>query len=319
MGYFVGLPLGGGTEKDCQVRFGKNMTFQVETRAPHLPAEWTLQSGIQLTWPHANTDWAYMLEEVQQCFIAIASEIAKRELLLIVTPEPEEVKKQISMTVNMDNVRFLECETNDTWARDHGAITMIDTEGPSLLDFTFNGWGLKFASDKDNQITRWAVETGILKGRYVNRLGFVLEGGSGDDTDSHIDTLVRLCSPDTIAYVQCRDVNDEHYEELHRMEEQLKTFRTLAGEPYKLLALPMADKIEVEGERLPATYANFLIMNDAVLYPTYNQPENDIRAKEVLQEAFSGHEIVGIDCRALIKQHGSLHCVTMQYPIGVIR
>ena len=331
MGYFVGLPLGGGTEKDCQVRFGKNMTFQVETRAPHLPAEWTLQSGIQLTWPHANTDWAYMLEEVQQCFIAVSY----------------------------------------THLRAHGAITMIDTEGPSLLDFTFNGWGLKFASDKDNQITRRAVETGILKGRYVNRLGFVLEGGSiesdgmgtllttsecllspnrngqlnkveieeylrsafhlervlwldygylaGDDTDSHIDTLVRLCSPDTIAYVQCRDVNDEHYEELYRMEEQLKTFRTLAGEPYKLLALPMADKIEVEGERLPATYANFLIMNDAVLYPTYNQPENDIRAKEVLQEAFPGHEIVGIDCRALIKQHGSLHCVTMQYPIGVIR
>ena len=96
-------------------------------------------------------------------------------------------------------------------------------------------------------------------------------------------------------------MNDEHYEELHRMEEQLKTFRTLAGEPYQLLALPMADKIEVEGERLPATYANFLIMNDAVLYPTYNQPENDIRAKEVLQEAFPGHEIVGIDCRALNK------------------
>lgn len=92
--------------KDYQVRFGKNMTFQVETRAPHLPAEWALQSGVQLTWPHANTDWAYMLEEVQQCFIAIASEIAKRELLLIVTPEPEEVRMQISAAVNMDNVRF---------------------------------------------------------------------------------------------------------------------------------------------------------------------------------------------------------------------
>ena len=78
MGYFVGIPLGGAAEKDCQVRFGKNMTFQVETRAPHLPAEWALQSGVQLTWPHADTDWAYMLEEVQQCFIAIASEIAKR-------------------------------------------------------------------------------------------------------------------------------------------------------------------------------------------------------------------------------------------------
>lgn len=337
----------------------------------YLPAEWALQSGVQLTWPHAGTDWAHMLTEVQACFISIAREIARRELLLIVTPEPEEVRKLISATINMQNVRFMECETNDTWARDHGAITLLSAEGPALLDFTFNGWGLKFASDKDNLITRRAVESGFLNGRYVNRLGFVLEGGSiesdgqgtllttsecllspnrngemnrdeieaylrsvfhlqqvlwldygylaGDDTDSHVDTLARLCSPDTIAYVQCTDTEDEHYEALHRMEEQLKTFRTLGGVPYRLLALPMADKIEEEGERLPATYANFLIMNDAVLYPTYRQPENDAHAKEVLQAAFPKHEIVGIDCRALIKQHGSLHCVTMQYPIGVLK
>ena len=336
-----------------------------------LPAEWVPQSGIQLTWPHAGTDWAHMLTEVQACFAAIAREIAQRELLLIVTPEPEEVKKQISATVNMQNVRFMECETNDTWARDHGAITMLDSEGTSFLDFMFNGWGLKFASDKDNLITRQAVESGFLNGRYVNRLGFVLEGGSiesdglgtllttsecllspnrngqmsrdeiedylcsvfhlkqvlwldhgylaGDDTDSHVDTLARLCSPDTIAYVQCTDTQDEHYEALHQMEEQLKTFRTLNGNPYRLLSLPMVDKIEEEGERLPATYANFLIMNDAVLYPTYRQPENDQRAKEVLQEAFPEYEIVGIDCRTLIKQHGSLHCVTMQYPAGVLK
>ena len=336
-----------------------------------LPAEWVPQSGIQLTWPHAGTDWAHMLTEVQACFAAIAREIAQRELLLIVTPEPEEVKKQISATVNMQNVRFMECETNDTWARDHGAITMLDSEGTSFLDFMFNGWGLKFASDKDNLITRQAVESGFLNGRYVNRLGFVLEGGSiesdglgtllttsecllspnrngqmsrdeiedylcsvfhlkqvlwldhgylaGDDTDSHVDTLARLCSPDTIAYVQCTDTQDEHYEALHQMEEQLKTFRTLNGNPYRLLALPMVDKIEEEGERLPATYANFLIMNDAVLYPTYRQPENDQRAKEVLQEAFPEYEIVGIDCRTLIKRHGSLHCVTMQYPAGVLK
>ena len=336
-----------------------------------LPAEWAPQSGIQLTWPHAGTDWAHMLTEVQACFAAIAREIAQWELLLIVTPEPEEVKKQISATVNMQNVRFMECETNDTWARDHGAITMLDSEGTSFLDFMFNGWGLKFASDKDNLITRQAVESGFLNGRYVNRLGFVLEGGSiesdglgtllttsecllspnrngqmsrdeiedylcsvfhlkqvlwldhgylaGDDTDSHVDTLARLCSPDTIAYVQCTDTQDEHYEALHQMEEQLKTFRTLNGNPYRLLALPMVDKIEEEGERLPATYANFLIMNDAVLYPTYRQSENDQRAKEVLQEAFPEYEIVGIDCRTLIKQHGSLHCVTMQYPAGVLK
>lgn len=312
-----------------------------------------------------------MLEEVQQCFINIAQEIAKRELLLIVTPEPEKVKQQITATVNMNNVRFLQCATNDTWARDHGAITMIDTGTPSLLDFAFNGWGLKYASELDNQITRQAVETGALNGQYVNRLDFILEGGSiesdgmgtllttsecllssnrnerlnqveiedylksvfhlqqvlwldhgylaGDDTDSHIDTLARFCSTDTIAYVKCEDKEDEHYGALHAMEEQLKTFRTLAGAPYRLLALPMADKIEEDGERLPATYANFLILNDAILYPTYNQPQNDKKAGEVLQQAFPGRQIVGIDCRALIKQHGSLHCVTMQYPTGVIK
>ena len=160
MGIMVGLPSPSGSEKDLQLNFGKNMTVQVEMRAPHLPAEWHLQSGIQLTWPHAGTDWAYMLKEVQECFVNIAKEIAKRELLLIVTPEPEEVKKQIVATVNMDNVRFLKCETNDTWARDHGAITMIDTGNPSLLDFTFNGWGLKFASELDNLITGQAVKAG---------------------------------------------------------------------------------------------------------------------------------------------------------------
>lgn len=371
MGIIVGLPSRDGSEKDLQLNFGLVAHEQVEMRAPFLPAEWYTQSGIQLTWPHAGTDWATMLPEVQACFIQIAREIAKRELLLIVTPEPEEVKKQIADRVNIQNVRFLKCETNDTWARDHGAITMVDAGRPNLLDFTFNGWGRKFVADLDNKITRQAVAAGMLNGTYTDCLDFVLEGGSiesdgvgtllttsecllssnrnepmnrtdieehlrrvfhlqqvlwldhgylaGDDTDSHIDTLARFCSPSTIAYVQCTDVEDEHYEALHKMEEQLKTFRTLYGEPYRLLALPMADKIEVDGERLPATYANFLIMNEAVLYPTYNQPENDRRAKEVLQQAFPDYEIIGIDCRALIKQHGSLHCVTMQYPAGVIK
>ena len=339
--------------------------------APYLPAEWTCQSGVQLTWPHAGTDWAYMLKEVQECFLRIAREIAAREYLLIVTPVPEEVRQQIAGSVNMDHVRFVQCPTNDTWARDHGAITLLDTSGPLLLDFKFNGWGLKFASDKDNLITRRLVERGALQGNYVNCLGFVLEGGSiesdgcgtllttsecllspnrngqmtrkeiedylqsvfhvqqvlwldygylaGDDTDSHIDTLARFCPNDTIVYVQCTDPHDEHYEVLCRMEEQLRTFRTLSGDPYRLLPLPMADAVVENGERLPATYANFLILNDAVLYPTYNQADNDRRAYEGLRVAFPGYEIVGIDCRPLIRQHGSLHCVTMQYPAGVLK
>ena len=108
---------------------------------PYLPAEWAPQRGVQLTWPHAQTDWSYMLEEVQACFANIAREIARRELLLIVTPEPEQVRQQISGCVNMDNVRFMQCDTNDTWARDHGPITLIDPDGrPLLFDFKFNGW-----------------------------------------------------------------------------------------------------------------------------------------------------------------------------------
>ena len=141
MGILVGYPNIGGTEKDLQLNFGLPISEQVEMRTPHLPAEWFPQSGVQLTWPHAGTDWAYMLEEVQQCFVQIAREIASREKLLIVTPEPDEVLKQIENQVNMDHVVFLQAETNDTWARDHGAITMLDGNAATLLDFKFNGWG----------------------------------------------------------------------------------------------------------------------------------------------------------------------------------
>lgn len=371
MGILVGYPKAGGSEKDLQLTFGLGITEQVEVRQTFFPAEWYPQSGVQLTWPHAGTDWKYMLKEVESCFLEIAAKIAEKECLLIITPDAETVRTQIQAGVNMQNVRFFECDTNDTWARDHAPITLIDTISPLLLDFCFNGWGMKFGAGLDNQITRKSFEGGCFKGRYVNCLDFVLEGGSiesdgmgtllttshcllapnrndkmnkleienhlkslfhvrqvlwldhgylsGDDTDSHIDTLARLCPDDTIVYVRCKDVQDEHYEELRKMEEQLKSFRTLGGKPYRLLALPMADNITVDNERLPATYANFLIINNAVLYPTYNQPGNDSQAASVLAEAFPDREITGIDCRALIKQHGSLHCVTMQFPHGVLK
>ena len=109
------------------------------------------------------------------------------------------------------------------------------------------------------------------------------------------------------------DICDEHYEALKKMEQELQNFRTLDGKPYELLLLPMADAVYENGERLPATYANFLIINGAVLLPTYNSPKDEI-AKQQLQKAFPNRKIVGINCLPLIKQHGSLHCVTMQFP-----
>lgn len=339
------------------------------------PAEWAPQQFVQLTWPHADTDWAYMLDEVQACFKNIAREIAQRQRLLIVAPDVEDVRRQIADEVNMANVRLVELPSNDTWARDHGGITIFETRDtrherrdsiyPVILDFQFNGWGLKFASDKDNLITERLYRGGHLFGELRNCRNFVFEGGSiesdgegtllttsecllspnrnatmlradiekylldtlgarqllwldhgylaGDDTDSHIDTLARLCPNNTILYVKCDDVNDEHYEALHHMETQLKTFRTLAGEPYRLIALPMAHPAFEDDERIPATYANYLVINGAVLVPTYGT-DLDATALAQVGKAFPDREIVGVDCQALIRQHGSLHCVTMQYP-----
>ena len=329
------------------------------------PAEWAPQQFVQLTWPHADTDWAYMLDEVQACFKNIAREIAKRQRLVIVAPDIEDVRCQIADEVYMDNIDFVELPSNDTWARDHGGITIFEDGKPVVLDFQFNGWGLKFAADKDNLITERLHRAGHLFGELRSCRNFVFEGGSiesdgegtlltttecllspnrnatmtrsdieaylldtlgakqllwldhgylaGDDTDSHIDTLARLCPDNTILYVKCEDESDEHYEALRNMEEQLKTFRTLDGKPYRLIALPMAHPAYEEDERIPATYANYLVINGAVLVPTYDTDLDAIALAQV-QKAFPQHEIVGIDCQALIRQHGSLHCVTMQYP-----
>ena len=137
---------------------------------------------------------------------------------------------------------------------------------------------------------------------------------AGDDTDSHIDTLVRFVSEDTIMFVQCLDEEDEHYEELQKMEKQLKSFKTFEGEAYTLIALPMASaKFDEEGHRLPATYANFLITNGALVYPTYSVKEDKI-VHEIFKDFFGDREIIPIECSRLIEEGGSLHCSTMQIP-----
>ena len=304
-----------------------------------------------------------MLDEITATYETLAREIAKREHLLVVIPKDKAPSTSLSpLTSHLSPLR-----SNDTWARDHGFITLSDDEGHlRLLDFRFNGWGEKFPADLDNAINRHLYDEGLIEGEYVDCLDFVLEGGSiesdgkgtvftttgcllaphrnqpmtkeqieerlkrelhakrilwidhgnltGDDTDGHIDTLVRICPEDTLLYVGCDDPKDEQYEDLRLMEEQLKTFRTLDGKPYRLEKLPMPRPIYEDGDRLPATYANFLVINGAVLCPTYAQPDLDTEALRIIGEAFPGREIVGIDCRSVIRQHGSLHCCTMQIP-----
>ncbi len=323
-------------------------------------AEWEPQSMVQLTWPHKDTDWAPILPEITAVYEEMAREIAKREPLLIVTPE--------------------EFISNDTWARDHGFITVEDHGELVLLDFCFNGWGEKFEAALDNAINRHLYDQGLVRGTYEDHLDFVLEGGSiesdgkgtvftttcclmaphrnqpltqaqiedrlkqylgaerivwinhgsliGDDTDGHIDTLVRICPDDTLLYIGA----DADHPDLLAMEEELRTLRTIDGRPYRLLQLPLPRPIYDEpapadsstarvlgssaaekGDRLPATYANYLVINGAVLVPTYAQPDLDAEALRTIALAYPDREIVPIDCRPVIRQHGSLHCCTMQY------
>ena len=177
------------------------------------------------------------------------------------------------------------------------------------------------APHRNQPLTQAQIEARLLASLHAERILWLDHGYlAGDDTDSHIDTLARFCPDDTIAYVQSLDQSDEHYDELHRMEAQLQTFCTLEGKPYRLIPLPMAKAVyDKEGTRLPATYANFLIINGAVLMPTYGDEGTDLKAKEQLQKAFPHRDIIGIDCRTLITQHGSLHCCTMQFPTGSMK
>jgi len=335
-----------------------------------LPAEWEEQDGVLLAWPHSESDWQSDLDQVEPVFTEIARQISRFETVLITAPDPEAVRLKLARAgASMERVRLFRIDGNDTWARDFGPITVMDEETPLLLDFVFNGWGLKFAADKDNLVNRRLAEQGAFSAP-LRTVGLVLEGGSiesdgagtilttaqcllspnrnhhlsrmeieaqlgsilganhllwlehgylaGDDTDSHVDTLARLCPDDTIIHVACNDPTDEHFPALGAMVTKLRNFRTRAGLPFRLIPLPWPKaSFDKEGLRLPATYANFLVINGAVMVPTYDDP-CDEAALRAVGAAFPGREIIGVDCLPLILQHGSLHCVTMQLPKGTL-
>ena len=333
-----------------------------------LPAEWAPQRGIQLTWPYAGTDWEPYLDEITKTFIEMARAITCDEQLYLISPEVPQIKTLLEKQLTDDqlaNITFYQIDSNDTWARDHGAITLTNRTEARYLDFKFNGWGEKFEWQKDNTITANMAGLGAFDGVVEDHTDFVLEGGSiesdgkgtifttsscllaphrnqpmtraeieerllktlhavrivwiehgkleGDDTDGHIDTTVRLAPDDTLLYIYS-DENDEHFADFQAMENQLKALRTLEDKPYRLLRLPFPEAIYDNGVRLPATYANFVILNHSVLCPTYAQSYRDGQAMSQLQKAFPGRKIIGIDARTVIRQHGSLHCLTMQFP-----
>ena len=339
---------------------------------PRFLAEWEEQDAVMIALPDESTDWNYILNEVKECYFNIAKAILESKQKLVVICASETEAKLLFEPLNNDAIIYIETKINDTWTRDYGIISVVENGKLKALDFGFNGWGLKFASNFDNLTNLKLKELGYIPDYlYINYRDFTLEGGSletdghgtllttseclcspnrnggktkneiedilsvrlgidhflwldygylaGDDTDSHIDTLARICPNDTILYVGCRDVDDEHFESLLKMKMQLSSFRTKSGKEYNLIELPFPSPIfDNDGNRLPATYANYLVLNDRILYPTYNQPENDFKALHAIKTAFPKHDLIGVNCVALIKQHGSLHCSTMQIPKGLL-
>ncbi|MCG6942902.1 MAG: agmatine deiminase family protein [Thiohalocapsa sp.] len=342
---------------------------------PRLPAEWEQQAAVLLTWPHPGTDWAAQLPAVEAVYRRIAAHIAARQGLLVVCRDPshrDRVRAQLaSAGVAPGAAALAIAPSDDTWARDHGPITVLDDAGAArVVDFRFNGWGGKYPSAQDDLITARLHADGWLGGARLVPSPLVLEGGAidtdgdggllvvrrtlldphrnpgwdqqgieqelarqlgirrclwldqgqleGDDTDGHIDTLARFCGPDTICHITAHPAaSDAERRSLAAMLDELRALRRADGMPYRLIALPAPRPISgADGAAQPASYANFLIINGAVLMPTYDDSADTIAA-ERLAAAFPGRSILPVNCRELIRQGGSLHCITMQLPAAI--
>lgn len=335
------------------------------------PAEWEPQSAILIAWPHADTDWAKRLADVEDTYIALVAAITRFQPIVICVAD-EDVEayaraRLASARIDMERIRFIEVEYDDTWLRDSGPVSLVAAGGFRLLDFRFTGWGGKFQASRDDRLVEALTDLGIFVDNTRQAIDFALEGGAietdgagtllttwkclserhpdasrtelgtrltgwlqqdrvlwldhgyleGDDTDAHIDTLARFAATDAIVYQACEDPEDSHFIELQAMAAELSALRTRDGQPYRLFPLPWPSPVLDDGRRLAASYANFLVINGAVLMPAYGDIA-DSTAAAVLSKAFPDREIVQVPCRSLIWQNGSLHCITMQLPAGLV-
>jgi len=338
-----------------------------------LPAEWEPQSAVMLTWPHPATDWQLWLHDVEPVYVEITRQISRYEKIIIACHDSDH-KHHVEVLLLQQDIpdeqfRLYIAPSNDSWARDHGPITVMVNDKPELLDFIFNGWGNKYPAELDNQISFTLYKAGAFGKTPCKTIKFVLEGGSietdgegtlltttscllsdqrnrgmvkseiesrlidylgvdriiwfhhgqllGDDTDGHIDTLIRFSDPETILYVASDDRNNPNFESLKRMSKELHGLKQKNGKPYRLVPLPSPAIKNNNDDYLPASYANFLVINNAVLVPTYGV-ESDEQIINRFSECFVDRRVIAINCRPLIEQYGSLHCITMHLPEEVV-
>jgi agmatine/peptidylarginine deiminase len=317
-----------------------------------LIGEFEEQSYTQIIFPHQNTDWAKYLKEAQECFVNIINAIRKFQTCLVVSYDIKEVQKHFHDTTNLlfkeyisDDTWARDCSaisiennkqvqllnfTFNAWggkfeAFKDNAMTSFLTPQAKKIDFVLEGGAIESNGEnillttkhcmlnpnRNPTLTQEQITQKLQNFFGVKEVLYLQHGYlAGDDTDSHIDTLARFINKNTLMYVQCKDKTDEHFKELSLMEKELKHFAKIYH--LSLIALPMPSAIFYEKERLPATYANFLFVNGGILVPIYGVKE-DNKALEIFTKTFPQRKIIAIDCSILIREHGSLHCISMNF------
>jgi agmatine deiminase len=188
-----------------------------------------------------------------------------------------------------------------------------------------NGRGLLLTTEscllnpnRNPGLTRAEIEQNLRDFLGVSTIHWLAEGIAGDDTDGHVDDLSRFFCPDGILTAVETDPRDINYRALRENLDRLKSMRTPQGQRFRIVELPMPDACVSGGLRLPATYANFLVINGAVLMPAFRQPKRDAAAAEILAGCFPGRQVVPVDCLELVLGLGTLHCISQQQPAANI-
>lgn len=331
-----------------------------------LKAEWEQQRAIMLTWPHLDSDWRTNLAAVEQCYCDITKQISRFQQVICICQNQSTQQRALACLTqsncDLEQVQFVIIETNDTWCRDYGPISVEAQSQTRWLDFQFNGWGDKYSAQLDNQVTRALYKHLQPAQTTLQSINFTLEGGSidsngegillttstcllnpnrngkqsksqlnqnlqrwfstkkiiwldniqlpGDDTDGHIDTLARFIDANNVVYCYHEDQDHPYFQQLSSMRSQLEAALRDSDIELHPIPLPPAPQNQ-EQQPLPANYANFLIINNALLLPLYGV-EEDQQTMDQLQKLCPHREVIGINCRPLIEQFGSLHCITMQ-------
>jgi len=312
-----------------------------------VPAQWEKQKSIMLVFPTNQKDWQHSIKQIQESYIYFINTIREFQKCIIIVHDKKLLENFFTSFENLD---IHEIKTNDTWIRDFGAIELYIDDKLISYNFIFNAWGNKFNSKLDNNFNKIFFKKNLKNIDFILEGGSIISNGNGvllttskcifnanrnstcskdevikilkelfglkelivlnhgeligDDTDSHIDMLARFINEDSIVYVKCYDKHDEHFKELTKMENELKKTK------FNLIPLPLPKAKYFKGKRLPASYINFVFVNNAIIMPTYND-ENDKLAKEILSLHVEHRVIKCVDASVFIREHGSLHCASI--------